>query len=44
VALTSTSLSRLGNTILAVTLLRTGEDTFDIPHGQEQPDIARIPD
>jgi short-subunit dehydrogenase len=25
-------------------LLRTGEDTFDIPHGSEQPDIARIPD
>jgi NADP-dependent 3-hydroxy acid dehydrogenase YdfG len=25
-------------------LLRTGEDTFDIPHGPEQPDIANIPD
>jgi hypothetical protein len=25
-------------------LLRTGEDTFDIPHGPEQPGIARIPD
>ncbi|MFI5783048.1 SDR family oxidoreductase [Nocardia sp. NPDC051570] len=24
-------------------LLRTGEDTFDIPHGPEQPDIARVP-
>jgi NADP-dependent 3-hydroxy acid dehydrogenase YdfG len=25
-------------------LLRTGEDTFDIPRGPEQPNIARIPD
>ncbi|QUQ66186.1 SDR family oxidoreductase [Kutzneria sp. CA-103260] len=25
-------------------LLRTGEDTFDIPHGPEQPDIARVPE
>ncbi|WP_067899722.1 SDR family oxidoreductase [Nocardia vaccinii] len=25
-------------------LLRTGEDTFDIPHGSEQPGIARVPD
>jgi NADP-dependent 3-hydroxy acid dehydrogenase YdfG len=25
-------------------LLRTGEDTFDIPHGPEQPDVARVPD
>jgi short-subunit dehydrogenase len=25
-------------------LLRTGEDAFDIPHGPEQPGIARIPD
>ena len=24
-------------------LLRTGEDTFDIPHGPEQPDIAQVP-
>jgi NADP-dependent 3-hydroxy acid dehydrogenase YdfG len=24
-------------------LLRTGEDTFDIPHGPEQPDLARVP-
>ena len=23
-------------------MLRTGEDTFDIPHGPEQPDIARV--
>ncbi len=23
-------------------LLRTGEDTFDIPHGPEQPDLARV--
>ncbi|HWC80190.1 MAG TPA: SDR family NAD(P)-dependent oxidoreductase [Pseudonocardiaceae bacterium] len=28
---------------LILRLLRTGEDTFDIPHGPEQPDIARIP-
>ncbi|MEV6607629.1 SDR family oxidoreductase [Kutzneria sp. NPDC051319] len=25
-------------------LLRTGEGTFDIPHGPEQPDIARVPE
>lgn len=25
-------------------LLRTGEDTVDIPHGPERPDIARVPD
>jgi len=25
-------------------MLRTGEDTFDIPHGPEQPDTVRIPD
>jgi short-subunit dehydrogenase len=25
-------------------MLRTGEDTFDIPHGPEQADIAEIPD
>lgn len=25
-------------------LLRTGEDTFDIPHGPEQPEILRVPD
>ncbi len=25
-------------------LLRTGEESFDIPHGPEQPDIARRPD
>lgn len=25
-------------------LLRTGEDTFDVPHGPEQADIASIPD
>lgn len=25
-------------------LLRTGEDTFDIPHGPEQPDIAQVPE
>lgn len=25
-------------------LLRTGEDTVDIPHGPEQPDITRAPD
>jgi NADP-dependent 3-hydroxy acid dehydrogenase YdfG len=24
-------------------LLRTGEDTFDIPHGPEQPDLTRVP-
>ncbi|MFB9832635.1 SDR family oxidoreductase [Actinoallomurus acaciae] len=24
-------------------LLRTGEDTFDIPHGPERPEIARVP-
>lgn len=24
-------------------LLQTGEDTFDIPHGPEQPDVARVP-
>jgi NAD(P)-dependent dehydrogenase (short-subunit alcohol dehydrogenase family) len=24
-------------------LLRTGEESFDIPHGPEQPDIARVP-
>ena len=24
-------------------LLRTGEDTFDIPHGPEQPGLARVP-
>ena len=23
-------------------LLRTGEDSFDIPHGPEQPDLARV--
>jgi short-subunit dehydrogenase len=27
---------------LVLRLLRTGEDTFDIPHGPEQPDIARV--
>ncbi|HEY3751078.1 MAG TPA: SDR family oxidoreductase [Pseudonocardiaceae bacterium] len=25
-------------------LLRTGEESFDIPHGPEQPDLARVPD
>ena len=25
-------------------LLRTGEDTFDIPHGPEQPDIVNVPE
>jgi NADP-dependent 3-hydroxy acid dehydrogenase YdfG len=25
-------------------LLRTGEDTFDIPHGPEQPGLARVPE
>jgi NADP-dependent 3-hydroxy acid dehydrogenase YdfG len=25
-------------------LLRTGEDTFDIPHGAEQPELARVPE
>jgi NADP-dependent 3-hydroxy acid dehydrogenase YdfG len=25
-------------------LLRTGEDTFDIPHGPEQPDISQVPE
>lgn len=25
-------------------LLRTGEDTFDIPHGPEQPDVIRVSD
>jgi NADP-dependent 3-hydroxy acid dehydrogenase YdfG len=25
-------------------LLRTGEGTFDIPHGPEQPDIAQVPE
>jgi hypothetical protein len=25
-------------------MLRTGEDTFDIPHGPEQPDTACNPD
>jgi NAD(P)-dependent dehydrogenase (short-subunit alcohol dehydrogenase family) len=29
---------------LVLRLLRTGEDTFEIPHGPEQPDITRIPD
>jgi hypothetical protein len=24
-------------------LLRTGEESFDIPHGPEQPDLARVP-
>ena len=24
-------------------LLQTGEDTFDIPHGPEQPDVTRVP-
>jgi short-subunit dehydrogenase len=24
-------------------LLRTGEDTFDIPHGPEQPDLTHVP-
>jgi hypothetical protein len=24
-------------------MLRTGEDTFDIPHGPEKPDTARVP-
>lgn len=28
---------------LVLRLLRTGEDTFDIPHGPEQPDLTRIP-
>jgi short-subunit dehydrogenase len=28
---------------IVLRLLRTGEDTFDIPHGPEQPDLARIP-
>jgi hypothetical protein len=23
-------------------LLRTGEESFDIPHGPEQPDLARV--
>ncbi len=26
----------------ALRLLRTGEDSFDIPHGPEQPDLARV--
>lgn len=25
-------------------LLRTGEESFDIPHGPEQPDLAHVPD
>ena len=25
-------------------LLRTGEESFDIPHGPEQPDLARVPE
>ncbi len=25
-------------------LLRTGEESFDVPHGPEQPDLARVPD
>ncbi|HWG24536.1 SDR family oxidoreductase [Actinospica sp.] len=25
-------------------MLRTGEESFDIPHGPEQPDVARVPD
>ena len=24
-------------------LLQTGEDTFDIPHGPEQPEVTRVP-
>jgi hypothetical protein len=24
-------------------LLRTGEESFDIPHGPEQPGLARVP-
>jgi NADP-dependent 3-hydroxy acid dehydrogenase YdfG len=29
---------------MVLRLLRTGEDSFDIPHGQEQPDLARVGD
>jgi NADP-dependent 3-hydroxy acid dehydrogenase YdfG len=25
-------------------LLRTGEESFDVPHGPEQPDLARVPE
>ena len=24
-------------------LLRTGEESFDVPHGPERPDLARVP-
>ncbi len=29
---------------IVLRLLRTGEESFDIPHGPEQPDLARNPD
>jgi hypothetical protein len=27
---------------IVLRLLRTGEESFDIPHGPEQPDLARV--
>ena len=30
--------------ILVLRLLRTGEESSDIPHGPEQPDLARVPE
>ena len=29
---------------IVLRLLRTGEESFDIPHGPEQPDLANVPD
>jgi NADP-dependent 3-hydroxy acid dehydrogenase YdfG len=29
---------------IVLRLLRTGEESFDIPHGPEQPDLDRVPD
>jgi hypothetical protein len=28
---------------MVLRLLRTGEDSFDIPHGPEQPGLAQLP-
>ena len=28
--------------LIDLRLLRTGEESFDIPHGPEQPDLARV--
>jgi hypothetical protein len=27
---------------IVLRLLRTGEESFDIPHGPEQPDLTRV--